>query len=155
MAVCEVQSGNTFWVWSRSDPTGSLEGGTLAVLRGRLQGGLTGDILESRSRHPESLSQGGIQRVNFLTAWCLSGMTIYFSCALNSPSTLFQALEWNLNPRLVCFKVSTTRHASKDWQIPATIIWKVLLNISDCIPNYAVRRHSKEFRCSLQPPEIH
>lgn len=155
MAVCEVQSGNTFWGWSRSYPTGNLEGGALAVLRGRLQDGLTGDILESWSRNLDSLSQGGIQGVNFVTAWCLSGMKIYFSHALNSSSTLFQVLVWNTNLRLVCFKVSISHHASQERQIPAIIKQKVLLNISDYVPNCEVRRHSKEFRCTPQSPETH
>ena len=82
-------------------------------------------------------------------------MTIYFSGALNSPSTLFQALVWNLKLRLVCLKVSASHHACRDWQVPASVIQKLLLNISDCIPNCAVTRHSRGFRCALQPTEIH
>lgn len=83
------------------------------------------------------------------------GLGNYFSCAFNSPSALFQTLVWNRTARLVCFKISTSRHASQDWKIPATIIWKVVLNISDCVPDCKVGRHSKEFRCTLQPPETH
>lgn len=62
MNMLQIQSSLILWLHVRcnlaappgSDPTGSFEGGALAVLRGRLQ---VGDILESRNR--ESLSQGG------------------------------------------------------------------------------------------------
>lgn len=111
--------------------------------------------MKSECRNLEDISQAGVQRVSFLTEWCLFWMIIQYLGALNSCNIPFKSVVWNLNIRIICLKVSASYPASWDWQLPTTIIQKLYLNISDCIANYAAMRCSREFRCALQPSETH
>lgn len=72
------------------------------------------ECMKSECGNLEDIGQAGVQRVSFLTEKCLFQMTIQYLGALNSYNTLFKAVVWNLNIRIICLKVSASYPASQD-----------------------------------------